>query len=179
MPTAAVVANFFDGSWAFNATSFWLAIAGIVIGFGGFAFTIYQTIKARNAAEAAKDAASDARDQVSKISALVDLTRLCGLSSEMVSLLGEENVEAAAFRALDLRQGIAQIRVSPAGRHLMHPEEWQLMVTQIGVLHDSLVTSSFRSSRREIAFDGLIHEMASIHEKLSELAATAIHKTGA
>src|SRR5213595_1536493 len=102
---------FFEGSRWYNLTSFVLTIIGFIA-------AIWQAVKARRAAEAARTAAIEAKEQVGRVRALVDLSATCGHIKEMLASISNGDFGSAATRIVDIRAAIAQLRSSESGKKL-------------------------------------------------------------
>jgi hypothetical protein len=141
----------------------------------GLAVAFWQIVRTRSAAEAASQAASETRDRITRLSALVDLNRLCSQANEVVVLLRDKNVDGAALRVYDLRTSMTLFRGSPQGKGAMRPKEWTDMLTNVKQLEETL-----RDKKPPLEEDGdstarHFQAASDIHVRLIELAASAAH----
>ncbi len=171
---------FFGGdSWRYDFWIFLLAIVGLGIAVGALWVAVVQIRKTRKAADAALEAVKAATDEISKIRAVVDLSQLCQLARELITLLREGNLSAATIRALDLRIGIAQVRLSPPGKRLLSSPRWQAMITEVSTIQEMLEEEGHGTLRDGFPRQRSLATMSEIFEQLNSLAASsAVAATG-
>ena len=130
--------SFYGGSPDFNFLSFWITAVGTIVTVGGFALAFWQLRRVAKSADAARDAADQARDQIASVSAVMDTTALVYLAQEVITYIRHDNYAAAAIRAHDLRSGVAKFRKTDVGTAALQPEEWQRMVTLIAAVNEQM-----------------------------------------
>lgn len=143
---------------------------GTIATLAGLAAAFWQVTRARSAAEAATEAANQARARMVRMSALVDLTRLRSQSNEVVALLRVQKTENAALRLSDLHESVIQFRSSPQGRDRMSAKKWTEMLTNIRQLEEALVGMARQDGDPHNEFLGAMRD---IHGRLVELATSA------
>jgi len=164
--SGATLAFFEGNSWWYNVLSF-------AIGVIGFSITIWQILKTRRAAEAANEAARKTAEQFKNLSVLIGLSELIALAREAITLFEHGNFYAASVRALDLRSGLAQVRVSSPGRSLLSQQNWQILISKATNIHQVIVQRAKGAIELTMS-DELCHRaMSEIFEELNRLAATA------
>lgn len=173
-----IVAGFFDASWEYNVANFVVGTLGFVIGVLGLSVAIFQIMKTRRAAEAAAAAAKDAARSVGAITTLIDVNWLCSVSSQVILLIRERNLAAAALRAQDLRSGIAQIRASKSGGDLLSANDWQAMVTDVKSVQEVLEKHRTATAAKSADTDRCLAAICDVDEQLHGLASGAARQTG-
>lgn len=156
----------------------WLSTFGALGTLGtliGLAVAIWQIVRTRSAADAANQAASETKDRITRLSALVDLTRLSSQSNEVLVLLREERVDGAALRLWDLRTSLVQFRHSPQGKLVMKPKQWTEMMANVRQLEEALQDKNAPSDGKEATVTRHRKAMSDIHERLIGLAASAAY----
>ena len=162
----------------YNKCLFAFALAGIVVSLLGFAFAIWQIWKVKSSAKAAQDAAQDTASKMGGLSVLVDTSELCRYSSIVVELVRARNYAGAAIRAMDLREKMASIRVTPQGVALLAPKAWQFWISCVAELQEAL--EGFSMDPQAAHTDEAARCRGSackIHEKLVGLASIAAQKS--
>ncbi len=175
----AVWLMLFESGPLFNAWSSALTGIGVLFTVLGFVIAIIRINKTRKSAEAAREAAMHTSSKLLKVGTLVDLTRAFALSRETKTLLRESRWASAALRLSDLRDEIVKLRESPGAKSLQSPVGWQVLVTELRSLEESL--EQYDSSRDT---DGATNKrlngkFSEIHDKVNGLAAQSEHSVGA
>lgn len=176
--THRVVAAFFDGSWEYNLTNFLLGVVGLVFGLCGLWIALVQLVKTRKAAEAAAAAARETARGVGAITTLIDVNWLCSLSTQVILLIRERNLAAAAIRTQDLRSGIAQVRASAHGAKLLSANDWQAMITEVRSVQEVLEKHRTVAAAKVVDTERCLAAICNVDEHLSALASGAAKQTG-
>lgn len=162
----------------YNQWMFAFALAGIGVSLIGFAFAIWQIRKVKSSAKSAQNAAQDTASKMGGLTVLVDTSELCRYSSIVVELVRARNYAGAAVRAMDLREKMASIRVTPQGVALLAPRSWQLWISCVAELQESLEGFSMDPQAANTDKVTRCRDSAyKIHEKLVGLASIAAQKT--
>ena len=96
--------EFWSTNWGDVAT-----VIGIIVSLGGFAWAINEARGARSASQAAKEAASETRDQIASYLQTVDLQRAIGLIERIKTLHDNDRWEAAREHYQALRAMLSDV----------------------------------------------------------------------
>src|SRR5947208_1895458 len=122
-----------------------IAILGLVIGIGGFGYTIYQVMKTQRAAEAARAAAEKAVEESRKKLLAFFTGNAHRLTSEVRSYVQGTNWHAASLRANDLADELAQLEIADG--------EWLERISELRMFAHSFMEKADGKARRVIARD--------------------------
>lgn len=148
----------------------WVTLVSFLITFFGFFFTLIGVYKSKGAAEAARASAMDAVRGVRFVQAVASLQEICSLSRELLEIVkAKKSTGKAATMAFNLRE--AMVRFRTVSMTLEPPENWNSILDTLENVHNRLesaaLTNRIDNKEREI----LIHEISTIHLKLSEFSA--------
>lgn len=115
-----------------------LTIVGLIISIGGFAFAIWQIIKTKKAAFAAKEASINAREALQTNIMLVDMSLYASMIDEIKSFLRNHRYESALIRVTDLISQLIQIRHMEHFSSKESPASFQEIFTQLSILRENL-----------------------------------------
>ena len=113
------------------------SVGGTILSLLGLAVAIFQIVKTRRAAEAAKLAAQQAQQSIARTVFLVDVTNCAAQLDEIKALLRARRYEAALLRVTDVTAAVTQLR-GMTRTHAKQPLNFKQALTQLGILRDLL-----------------------------------------
>ncbi|MGD0768411.1 MAG: hypothetical protein ABSB42_09485 [Tepidisphaeraceae bacterium] len=178
--------EFFQESWYLNFWSFWLTATGAIVGTAAYWIAIWQIAQSRELARQAVDAASAANraveitlQRLAGVTAFVDLTDLCAISSSVCIFLRTKKYELANDRLSDLRRAMA--RVQPhvqIGLTLLEDEKEQI-ASDIDTMQKLLLNRvAAPTSVTPTDLANQINKMHIIDGQLNEAMSRATQKLG-
>lgn len=145
-------------------------IIGLVVSIAGFSVALWQLVRTRRAAEAARDAAAEALRTVNHVQAVASIQDICGRSRDLLHLTRARNLIAAATAAFELRDLIARFHGTDGGRQLLSINMWQATANDVRLLHERLESAAAINRLDAAERTTLIHEVARLHTQFSTLA---------
>jgi hypothetical protein len=165
---------FFDPpTWWYNVLTFVFSVAGIGLGTWALTLAYWQIGRVITAANAARDAAQQARTEIRQISTIVDVSKLAQLSRELHYLIRDGKFREAAIRAQELRTGVAEIQATPIGKKLQTNTEWKTMAATITQVQD--VMELRESSEHDENTRACLGSIGLIDEAVHAMMAQAAH----
>jgi len=134
----------------------------LLVSVAGFAIAIWQIVKTRNAADAALQAAIEARKAIHKNFMLADISSCTGIIEEVKIHVRNRTNDAALLRVTDLSGRLTQLRHLPDSSSEEYSIAFQDMLTHIAVIRDDLEQ---KSALPDYAFD-----IVKVNEKLAEIS---------
>lgn len=172
--------GFFAGGVWFNFASLMLTALGSLLGAVALLIALWQLGRTRRAAEAAQSAAEDAgrsakqaAERTAQVVTLVDLTKLCSTSSEIVHLIRSSSNETAVNRAHQLRRDLVRARESAKSHKVADGMDWQGLVTQAASLHKALEKLVSEEEPHVTAVSRCRNAASDLDEELHTVAAHA------
>lgn len=139
----------------------------------GFAITIWQLVKTRASAHAARLAASRAVQAIRRLEAATKMQDIAARSRELLRLLRSKTLSPAASAAFELRDTVARYRHEVATRELVDGETWHAAVADVCAIHERLESLGIAAKSSAEDREALIHEVGRLHTLFTELAAKA------
>lgn len=146
--------NFFAENWG-NLAS----VAGLVVSLVGFAIAIWQIRRSRNAADAAREAAVEARAAIGRNLTIEDIAR----ASESIQSLKDLHQSESWERALDRYPVVRRMLIGIRERHprLMNAQDTALQnaIGQLGIM-EARLKAAIRDQRPPLTahFDTILSE---------------------
>ena len=146
---------------------------GFLLGVVGLAITLWQLHKTRDAAEAAKAAASQAVSSIQRFEAATKMHEVCSRSRELLRVLHGRTLAPAAHAAFELRDAMARYGHDPHSKAIASTEAWGKAHGEAQEIHERLETAALvnRIAAEERA--ALLHSVARLHTEFTSLAAKA------
>lgn len=179
-PTTRSFYSFFDEPhFGYNVLNLSVAALGVGLGLWALWLAYNQLRRTLDAAEAARKASEETAAGMRRITLLVNAVQLSGFCGQLLHLLRDQNLSAAALRIHDLRIGVVELSASPSGPRLQTEDWWQTMLTAI-VLVQEIVEKAIttRSQMSERARRRCMESMTQIDADLRSLVSKAAHGTG-
>jgi len=148
-------------------------VIGLVLGLLGLALTLWQLHKTRSAAEAARDAASQAVTSIRKLEAATKMQEICARSRELLRVLHGRSLAPAAHAAFELRDAMARYGHDVHSREVVETETWADAAREAQEVHERLESAALlnRIGAHERAL--LLHSVARLHTEFTAFAAKA------
>jgi len=152
---------------------------GLALSVAGFAIAIWQIIKTRSAAEAARESAHEAVSAIRHLHAVSTLQDIAGRTRNLLELIRAKKLAAAAAAAFELRDAVSRLPNPANLPGAVKSIQWSDVSLEVDALHERLesvaVINRWTTEERE----ALIHRTARLHTKLASGAvqvASAIGK---
>jgi hypothetical protein len=138
----------------------------------GFALTLWQLYKTRNAATAAKIAADTAVSAVRNLEAVSKMHDISSRTRDLLRLLRDGSFKPAAAAAFELRDTVARYR-DHNNRLASRTDEWEQAVSAVEALHNRLEGLAMIPRTRTEDREPLVLEVARLHTFFTALTAQA------
>lgn len=164
----------------------WLSVAvgavGVCVAVVGLSIALKQISGVKSVAEAGRDAAESAKQQVDRVMSVVTLGDLCASGRELVVAIRTRNYGLAASKALDMRQQIARARYQTGTKTVMPQKQWQTAITDIANVQELCEHPGEESDSSETQADlhrDALSSASNVLEQLNSAAASAANDAGA
>lgn len=151
----------------------------LVLSVAGFAIALWQIVKTRSAAEAARESAHEAVNAIRHLQAVTTLQDVAGRTRHLLELIRSAKLRVAAAAAFELRDAVARLPNPANLPGASNSINWSDVSLEVDSLHERLesmaVITRWTAEERET----LIHRTARLHTKLASGAvqvASAIGK---
>ena len=144
----------------------------LVLSIVGFAIAIWQIVKTRSAAEAARISAQAAVEAIRHMHAVTTLHDIAGRTRNLVELLRAKKLAAAASAAFELRDAVSRLPNPTAITGAGSAVAWSDVLLEVDALHERLESMAVINRWAVEERETLIHRTARLHTKL---AAGAVH----
>lgn len=144
-----------------------------VLAVAGFVVAIWQIVKTRASAEAARTAAASAIVAIRRLEAATKMHDIASRSRELLRLLRTKTLAPAASAAFELRDTVARYRHDHQARRLVSEDEWLKAVTDVRILHERLESLGMTTKTSTQDREALLHEVGRLHTLFTEIAARA------
>lgn len=149
-----------------------IGILGLLVSIAGFSLSLWQMKRTRLAAEAANIAATEAVQALKHVNSVASAQDICGRSRSLLDLARSKKLKAAAQAAFDLRDLVARLHATEAGRLLSTVENWQAILLKIGNTHDQLESAAMMNRIDVIEHAAIIHSISQLHTEFSSISAS-------
>lgn len=161
----------------YNQLMLLLTSVGLALGVPGLLLAIVQIRKAQAIAVEARDAAKSARDKISQIACLVDLSRAATFARDLQASLVKNDGESAGFKAGILRVALHDVRASDEGKQAISEGRLTEMIEYLTNFEVKICGKQNRQSTMNIGSS--IPMIVGFHDELLKAAATVAVRTKA
>jgi hypothetical protein len=144
-----------------------LSITEKVVSICGFGLAIWQIMKTRTAAEAARESAREAVGSILKLQAISSIQDIAGRTRNLLILIKAQKLPAAASAALDLREAVARYRAPNKRDDDKRPDDWTAISVEVSELHDRIESMALINRWTTDERETLIHRTSRLHSKIS------------
>jgi hypothetical protein len=171
------VLSFFDPpTWWFNFFSFAIGVVGTGMGVYAIIVALAQLKKSVDASEAAQKAAEATARELNALAGLTDVYKLTRFSAEVLAAIDQYRFGSAAWRAQDLRIGLADLSESPSGHALRTPIQWNRLIATLSIMQQDLQQAEGREDTHATIRLRYIGIMRDFDHELHVIAAMAAHQ---
>ena len=104
------LAAFLDGGRGYNLTALLLGVAGLLVSVVGFGVAIWQLVRTRRAAEAAREAVTKATRRLHLLTAVADTSELSARIEMAAMSVQQHDLSIAAFLCRSIRSTLIDLR---------------------------------------------------------------------
>lgn len=140
----------------------WLGLFGSLASLIGLPIAIWQIVKTRRAAEAAKDASLETQKEISRNLLISDVSTCMRNLEEIKSYVRDEKYEFALIRVTDLISQLIQIRELLENSSRIHQIQFKERLSQLSIIRKSFEKKIARGSARL--------NIVQVNSQLSELS---------
>lgn len=157
----------------FNLSDRGLSILSLIITFAGFAITLYQIFKTKNAAEAAKKEAIKTKESIDRINSVVSIHEITNLFNLLTLSLKSQNIPISILYIEYIREKVSSIKGKYQGNNeiLTNLDEHLKKIVEI---HNFLTRSNQIDKRDPNKLNDFIMNISEIRDSLSEMLAKNI-----
>lgn len=138
----------------------------------GFGITLWQIVKTRSAANAARVASADAVIAIRRLEAATKMHDIASRSRELLRLLRSPSMVPAASAAFELRDAVARYRHGSEAKRVVEENVWIKTVADVCNVHERLESLAMTKSSIKDR-EALLHEVGRLHTLFAGIAAQA------
>lgn len=142
-------------------------IIGFAVGLIGFGITIWQLVKTKSAAEAARVASTEAVVAIRSLQTAATLQDMAGRTRNLLELLRAKKLPAAAAAAFELRDAASRLPNPTQLPGVTHAIAWPEVASEVDALHERLESMAVINRWATEEREALIHRTARLHTKLA------------
>lgn len=144
----------------------------LLFSIAGFGIAIWQIMKTRSAADAARRSADEAVSAIRHMHAVTTLQDIAGRTRNLLELLRAKKLAAAASAAFELRDAVSRLPNPTEIEGVGNAIAWTEVLVEVDALHERLESMAVINRSTTEEREALIHRTARLHTKV---AAGAVH----